>query len=152
KGTVRVKAKVNSRYYAGGYPLVTGLLTGTSPDEEVLTLGHTSEQGAHDNATGVAAMLEAVTTLRRLIESGKLPRPRRSIRILTMPEVYGSLYYAQTHPERIRRTVAAMCVDTPAAPYQLAGTEYTFYVNPHVSKSFTDALVLRVADVWLSKL
>ncbi len=152
KGPVRVNAKVDSRYYPGGYPLVTAVLPGTSPAEEVLTLGHTSEQGAHDNATGVAAMLESLTTLNRLINSGKLPRPRRSIRILTMPEVYGSLYYAQTHPERIRRTVAAMCVDTPAAPYDLAGTEYTFYMNPHVAKSYTDALVLRVADAWLSRL
>jgi hypothetical protein len=43
-------------------------------------------------------------------------------------------------------------VDTPAAPYELAGTEYTFYMNPHVAKSYTDALVLRVADAWLSRL
>ena len=152
KGLVRVKATVDSRYYSGGYPLVTAVLPGSSPDEEVLTLGHTSEQGAHDNATGVAAMLESLATLNRLIESGKLPRARRSIRILAMPEVYGSLNYAQTHPERVRRTVAAMCVDTPAAPYNLAGTEYTFYMNPHTAKSYTDALVLRVADAWLSKL
>jgi hypothetical protein len=155
KGQVRVKATVDSRYYAGSYPGVTAVLPGTgtgAEEEEVLTLGHTSEQGAHDNATGVAAMLESVLTLKRLIESGKLPRPRRSIRILTMPEVYGSLYYAQTYPDRVRRTVAAMCVDTPAAPYQLAGTEYTFYMNPHVAKSYTDALVLRVAKAWLSHL
>ena len=153
EGPVRVKATVDSRYYTGGYPGVTAVLPGTGPEEgeEVLTLGHTSEQGAHDNATGVAAMLESVITLSRLIESGKLPRPRRSIRILTMPEVYGSLYYAQTYPDRLRRTVAAMCVDTPAAPYQLAGTEYTFYMNPHVAKSYTDALVLRVAKAWLSQ-
>ena len=151
-GPVRVHATVDSRYYAGGYPYVTALLPGMSREEEVLTLGHTSEQGAHDNATGVAAMLESLATLHRLIAAGQLPRPRRSIRILAMPEVYGSLYYAQTHPQRIRATVAAMCVDTPAAPYNLAGTEYTFYLNPHMSKSYTDALVLRVAEAWLSNL
>jgi Peptidase family M28 len=152
RGTVRVKATVDSRYYAGGYPMVTAVLPGAGPAEEVLTLGHTSEQGAHDNATGVAAMVESVATLRRLIESGKLPRPKRTIRILLMPEVYGSLYYTQTHADRMRRTVAAMCVDTPAAPYNLAGTEYTLYMNPHVASSYTDALVLRVADAWLGHL
>jgi hypothetical protein len=131
---------------------VTAVISGTDPAEEVLTLGHTSEQGAHDNATGVAAMVESMATLHRLIESGKLPRPRRTIRILTMPEVYGSLYYTETHAERMRRTVAAMCVDTPAAPYNLAGTEYTLYMNPHVASSYTDALVLRVADAWLGHL
>jgi Zn-dependent M28 family amino/carboxypeptidase len=105
----------------------------------VLTLGHTSEQGAEDNATGVAATLEALDTLGRLIAEGKLPRPKRGIRILSMGEMYGSMHYVQHNPERIRRTVAAMCVDTPAASYDLAGTEYTFYMNPHVAKDFTDA-------------
>ena len=38
-----------------------------------------------------------------------------------------------------------MCVDTPAASYELAGTEYTFYMNPHVAKDFTDAFILKVA-------
>ena len=44
-----------------------------------------------------------------------------------------------------------MCVDTPAASYDLAGTEYTFYMNPHVGKDFTDALILKVASAYLPK-
>ena len=144
KGSVRVKAMVDSRYYTGTYPYVTGVIAGTGP-EEVLTLGHTSEQGAEDNATGVAATVEALATLNRMIESGALPRPRRSIRILSMGEMYGSMHYVAHNAERVRRTVAAMCVDTPAASYDLAGTEYSLYMNPHVAKDFTDALILKVA-------
>jgi Peptidase family M28 len=147
---VKVHAQVDSRYYVGRYPYVTALLPGTDPGEEVLTLGHSSEQGANDNATGVSAMIEAVTSLRSLIDAGKLPRPKRSIRILTMPELYGSMHYVVTHPERMRHTVAAMAVDAPAGLYNLAGTEYTFHLNPHVATSFTDALVLRIADAYLS--
>jgi len=150
RGPLRVKATVDSRYYPGSYPYVTGILAGTGP-EEVLTLGHTSEQGAEDNATGVAATLEALDTLNRLIAEGKLPRPKRGIRILSMGEMYGSMHYVEHNPERIRRTVAAMCVDTPAASYDLAGTEYTFYMNPHVAKDFTDAFILKVAGDYLSK-
>jgi hypothetical protein len=150
RGPVRVKATVDSRYYPGSYPYVTGVIPGTGP-EEVLTLGHTSEQGAEDNATGVAATLEALTTLHRLIAGGTLPKPKRSIRVLSMGEMYGSMHYVQRNPERIRRTVAAMCVDTPAASYDLAGTEYTFYMNPHVAKDFTDGLILKVAGEYLPK-
>ena len=149
-GAVRVKAMVDSRYYSGIYPYVTGVIAGTTPEEEVLTLGHTSEQGAHDNATGVAAMVESLATLNRLISTGKLPRPRRSIRILAMGELYGSLHYFTTYPERARHTVAALCLDTPAGFYHLAGTEYTFYLNPHVSKSYVDAFTLRVASAYFS--
>jgi len=150
RGKVRVKASVDSRYYAGLYPYVTGVIPGAGP-EEVLTLGHAFEQGAEDNATGVAAMLESLATLTRLIAGGKLRPPKRSIRILIMGEMYGSMHYVATHPDRIRQTVAAMCVDTPAALYSLAGTEYTFYMNPHVAKSYTDAFILRLAGDYFSE-
>ena len=125
------------------------MLPGSEPGEEVLTLGHTSEQGAHDNATGVSAMVEAVATLKRLIDTGKLPRPRRTIRVLLMPELYGWLSYISANPARMKSTVAAITVDTPAAPYGLAGTEYTLYMNPHVAKSWTDALIARVTEACL---
>ncbi len=148
KGPVRVRAKVDSRYYAGVYPYTTGVIRGAEPPEEVLTLGHTSEQGAHDNATGVAAMIGAAETLGRLISAGKLPRPRRTIRVLAMGECYGSMPYLAANPERVRRTVAAMCVDTPAGPYNLAGTEYTWYLNPHSAKSYADSLILRLAEEY----
>src|SRR6266851_4865414 len=80
--TVRAHALVDTRYYAGVYPYVTGVIPGTGSEEEVLTLGHSSEQGAQDNATGVAAMLESLATLNRLIAEQKLPRPKRTIRVL----------------------------------------------------------------------
>jgi len=144
-GKVRVRARVDSRYYTGTYPYVTGILRGTGGPEEVLTLGHLFEQGAHDNATGVAAMLGAAETLSRLVRAGRLARPRRSIRVLAMGECYGSMHYLASNPQRVRNTVAAMCVDTPAAPQNLAGVEYTWHLNPHPAKSFTDALVLRLA-------
>jgi hypothetical protein len=150
RGVVRVKATVDSHYYSGTYPYVTGLIRGSGP-EEVLTLGHSFEQGAQDNATGVAAMLESLATVNRLIFSGKLPRPKRSIRLLTMGELYGSMYYIEKHPDRVRRTVAALCMDTPAASYDLAGTEYTFYMNTHVAKSYTDAFILRIAEEYFSQ-
>ena len=144
---VRVKATVDTRYYSGVYPYVTGRLPGTGP-EEVLVLGHTSEQGAHDNATGVAAMLEAMGALNQAISSGKLLQPRRSIRILTMGEMYGSMHYIASHPERMKQTVAALCIDTPAAPYEQAGTEYTFHFNPQSAASFVDAFILKVASAY----
>jgi len=150
--TVSVKANVESRYFSGTYPYVTALLAGTSSEEEVLTLGHTSEQGAHDNATGVAAMVESLATLNRLISTGKLPRPRRSIRLLAMGELYCSMHYLITYPDRPRHTVAALCLDTPAGFYNLAGTEYTFYLNPQVAKSYVDAFILWVAKTYFSRL
>ncbi len=146
---VMVHAVADTRYYPGRYPFVTAVLPGVS-EEEVLVLGHTSEQGAQDNATGVAAMVEALNTLARLIKNGVLPKPQRTIRILLMPELYGSLSYLCAHPERMKHTVAAMTVDTPAASYDLSGTEYTFYMNPQAAMSYTDALIKRIAATYFA--
>lgn len=151
QGRVQVRAKVDTRYYEGAYPYVTGVIPGASPDEEVLTLGHTSEQGAQDNATGVAAMLESVATLNRLIASGRLARPRRSIRILLMGEMYAALHYIAVNPECVKRTVAAMCLDTPASAYELKGTEYSFYMNPHSGTAYTDGLINEIARVYFPR-
>jgi hypothetical protein len=97
-------------------------------------------------------MLESVATLNRLIEAGTLKRPRRSIRVLAMPELYGSTHYVLNNPERIKRTVGAICVDTPAGPYELSGTEFHFRMNPDVGRSYQDALIMRVAESFYSYL
>ncbi len=149
--TVRVRAAVDSRFYAGTYPYVTGVVS-SSGLEEVLLLAHTSELGAQDNATGVAAILEAAATLRRLIGAGKLPPLRRTVRILAMPEDYGSMAYVVRHPDRIRRTIGAVNVDTPAGPYDMAGTAYTVRLNPDVARSYQDALAVRVAETYYAML
>lgn len=151
RSPVRVKAQADSRYYSGKYPYVTAVIPGASSDEEVITLGHSSEQGAEDNATGVSAMLESLATLHRLIQSGNLPRPKRSIRILTMGEMYGSMHYIASQPERIKRTIAALCLDTPASRYEMPGTEYSFYMGPHAAASYVDPFVLKVAEAYLPK-
>src|SRR6185369_2192537 len=123
KGFVKVCVNVDSWYYSGVYPYVTGVIRGTDgPNgEEVLSLGHLFEQGAHDNATGVAAIIGVAEMLNRLIQTRKLPRPKRTIRVLGMGECYGTMYYLQQNRDRVKRTVAAMCIDSPAGPQNLAG-------------------------------
>ena len=142
---VRVKAVSDTRYYSGPYPYVTGVIPGSGSEEEVLELGHAFETGAQDNPTGVAGMLEAVAALNRLIDAGKLPRPRRSIRILVMPEDYGSSAYIVVNSTRMKRTIGAINMDTAAGPYETTGG-YSFAMNPDVNRSYQDALIMRVAE------
>ena len=86
KGPVKLRANVDTRYYSGTYPYVSSVILGTdgAGAEEVLSLGHLYEEGANDNSSGVASILEAITTLNRLIKEGKLPRPKRTIRMLAV--------------------------------------------------------------------
>ena len=144
---VRVKAVADTRTYSGRYPYITGVIPGIDSEEEVLELGHGFELGAQDNATGVAAMLEAVAVLQRLISAGELPRPKRSIRVLIMAEDYGSSAYIAAHLDRMRHTIGAICVDAPAGPYDEVPA-YSFIMNPDVSRSYQDALIIRIAESY----
>ena len=147
QGPVKVRANVDTRYYDGHYPWVTGVIRGTdgARGEEVLSLGHLYEEGANDNSAGVASLLEGITTLNQLINEGKLPRPKRTIRLLAMGERYGTLAYLDANKERTKRTIAAMCIDTPAGWQYLAGTQFDWSMNPQSVSSFVDAFIVRLA-------
>ena len=141
--TVRVRATIDSRYYTDNtLPYITGCLRGAGPEnEEVLVVGHTYEWGANDNSTGCSIMLESVGALNDLIRSGALPRPRRTIRIWMGQEMYGSLAFAEKNIDRLHRTVAALCCDTPAANLDLTSSTVRVFMNPDVCPTFTDAVL-----------
>jgi hypothetical protein len=151
-GPVKVRANVDTRYYDGKYPYVSAAILGTdgAAAEEVFSLGHMFEVGAGDNDTGVASIIEATATLNRLIKEGKLPRPKRTIRILAMGERYGNLHYLYANQDRIRRTIAGMCIDSPAGFQNLAGTEFNWVLNPQAATSFVDAFVVRLAQEYFA--
>ena len=144
---VQVRAVVDAHYYSGSYPSVTGVIPGSGSSDEVLELGHGFEVGAQDNSTGQAAMLEAVAAIQRAIALGRLPMPTRAIRMLTFAEDYGSSHYIATHIDQIKRTVGAMHLDVPAGNNDVLGA-YSFAATPDVSRSYHDALVMRVAGTY----
>lgn len=72
-----------------------------SPDEELVFSAHLDhpKESANDNASGSAAILDIALTINELIESGRLPRPKRSLRFIWVPEWYGTMAYIDAHPE-----------------------------------------------------
>jgi len=151
---IKVRAVIDSRYTTDSeLPYVVGLVKGSGPEgEEVLITGHLNEGGANDNSTGVSAILEAAGTLNDLIRSGKLPRPRRSIRVLLGGEIYGSLPYVAKNLAHLRdKTVAAVCVDTPAENYDLATTALSISLNPNVCPTFADAVFPEIVRLYYAR-
>ena len=140
---LRARAHVRSRLGVGELPTVTGVVRG-STDEEVLMLGHQFEQGAIDNASGVAIMVEAMGALRRLISAGRLPPPKRTIRCLFVSECYTTFYWTAMSPAA-RRTIAAVCLDSPAGDPRLMSKPLTIHGSPHASMSYTDSLLAAIA-------
>ncbi len=144
--TVKVRARVDSRYYTDGALTYTaGFVRGTG-NEEVLIGGHNHEWGASDNAAGCASALEAVGTLNDLIRAGALPRPKRGIRLWFGQEIHGSLAYAVHNLERLNnRTVASIMLDDGGLDYDNIHSLLTMVMNPNCCPSYTDPLLVEIA-------
>lgn len=145
-GRIKVRAVVNTRLYAGELPTATAVIPGQKRGEEVLILGHAFEQGAIDNASGCAVILESARVLAKLIEDGKLPRPRRGIRFLIVSECYSTFAYSERHPERMANTVAALCVDSVAQKQDVCKSALGIYPPPDSQRSFIEAFSVRLAE------
>jgi aminopeptidase YwaD len=121
---VRLSAVVESTLAEGPQEILTVAIPGArQPDEQVLLLGHLDHvrPSANDNASGSALMIEVARTLQRLIDSGRLPRPARSIRFLWMTEGAGTVGYLNAHPTLGEYTVAGMNLDM-VGEYLVPGT------------------------------
>ena len=91
-------------------------IPGTDPDApEIILSAHLFEgyvkQGANDNKSGSATILEVARTLNTLIEEGRIPRPRRTIRFLWGPEFSGTGPWVQEHKDLMEKTLANINMD-----------------------------------------
>jgi aminopeptidase YwaD len=147
---VVLKAHVRAQMVPATYDVVVATIAGTEPSAgEVLLTAHLCHEsaGANDNASGSAAIYEVARALEDAIDRGALPRPRRTIRFLWLPEIAGSEAYLVSHPEVVQRAVAGIHMDMVGG--LLATTHGTFHLSrtaesrPHV--------VNAVAATWLEQ-
>ena len=106
---VMLSAHVKAEVSEGRWTVVTATIPGTDPHAgEVVYSCHLDHQrpGANDNASGCVTILESARVLNRLIGSGKIQRPARTLRFIWGPEVEGTMAFLSEHPD-IRRSLRA---------------------------------------------
>ena len=113
---VKIRVNVKTTYYNADSEVPTALIPGDgSSKQEVVLCAHLFEgiakQGALDNFSGCAVILEAGRALIKLINEGKIDRPKRSIRFLWTPEKTGTRMYLQRYPDEVKNMVAAINLD-----------------------------------------
>jgi hypothetical protein len=105
---VVVRALVDSRFGSeqGTEPwqvMVEAHIRGTEPGiaQDIMLTGHIQEEkfSANDDASGSATILEIGRALNRLIEEGRIPRPRRDIRFWWVTEFSSQRQYFADHPD-----------------------------------------------------
>ncbi len=67
--------------------------------------------GANDNASGCVAILEAARAAKKLIDEGRIARPKRTLRFLWPAEIEGTLMYLSARPKDAARIKANIHMD-----------------------------------------
>jgi aminopeptidase YwaD len=111
---VVLSAHVKATVGPGHWTVVTGTIPGTdSAAGEIVYSCHLDHErpGANDNGSGCVTILESARVLARLIDSGQLPRPKRTLRFIWGPEVEGTMAFLASHPEIRQRLRANIHMD-----------------------------------------
>lgn len=138
--TIHVHAQVVTTQEAYEYQDVACRIPGIDPaGDEIILTAHLFEgivkQGANDNKSGSAGILEVARTLHTLIEEGRLPRPKRSIRFLWGPEFSGTGPWVKANKDIMERTLCNINMDM-VGEWLLKNKAFfclmrTTYANPH---------------------
>jgi hypothetical protein len=101
--TIVVRMKTHVESIQDKFEAVYSWIPGSEPDGKgVIFTAHLFEglvkRGANDDMSGCAVQLEILRALHKLIASGDLPRPRRTIYFLWPQEISGTFDFIKRHP------------------------------------------------------
>jgi len=113
---IEVHAQVETSMEPNELQNIDAIIYGEDPDATaVIFSAHIFEglvkQGANDNKSGGAAILEVARVLNTLIEEGRIPRPKRSIRFWWGPEFSGSRPWVDMHFDEIKNAYCNINMD-----------------------------------------
>ena len=145
-----VRADIEAETKAGYYPQVHAVVKGTEPElPEIWIQAHTNYRngGGGNNMTGVGTTLDLARSLATLVERGRIPRPRRSIRFTWGAEHTASLYYFYTYPENTKRVLAYLDLDMVGDHQHLSQSILRLYRTPDSRPSFVNDIVQEMFEV-----
>lgn len=113
---ITVRAAVESKMETADLENVVCRIPGSDPAAgEIILSAHLFEglqkQGANDNISGSACILEVARVLHTLIEEGRLPRPKRTIRFIWGPEFSGIGLWVQANQAIMEKTLCNINMD-----------------------------------------
>jgi aminopeptidase YwaD len=126
-----------------------------STTQEVAIGGHLYEgvikQGANDDNSGCALTLEIGRAYLKLINEGKLPRPKRTINFQWLAEISGTNAWLNAHPDKAKKIIGDLNFDmegirlaTSRSYWILQRTPDTF---PSYINDIAQSMMEYVADV-----
>ena len=113
---ITVHAVVQSATRKYNVEIIVAEIPGTDPNAgEVIFSAHLFEgywkNGANDNTSGSAGILEVARVLNTLILDGRLPRPKRTIRFIWGPEISGTGQWVKANKAIMDKTLCNINMD-----------------------------------------
>ncbi|MFZ5813938.1 MAG: DUF4910 domain-containing protein [Bacillota bacterium] len=145
-GPVRLSARIEARFYDGTIENLEAVIPGRTA-EEVLVVSHLChpKPSANDNATGPAVCMEAARAIQKLVATGRLPQPKRTIRFLHPPEMTGT--YAHLANRDFSNIVGALNIDMVGQNQELTGSVLLCEYPPLSCPSYAgDLMALVLAE------
>ena len=141
------KCHVDSSLYDGHLENVTAVLEGIS-GKEILITAHLCHPraSANDNASGVSAAIESLVALKSLIDDGKLPPLKHTIRILLVPEFAGTYAYFDAIGDKKSDILAGINLDMVGGRQSKGYGPLTVTSLPHSTPSFTISALVSVLE------
>lgn len=149
EGPVHLRVKVQSRLYAGMLPMISTVIPGDPGEEEILVYTPLYGQGAHFNASTVAALLESIRVLTTSIEAGTMPKPWRGIRFLFGPKLYGSIAFARQRQTILERTRFALYLEAGAGNPDISWSRWSYRFAPINQRHYSDGLAWKLFRLYL---
>ncbi|MFQ5752417.1 MAG: M28 family peptidase [bacterium] len=124
------------------------------PDEELVFCAHLDhpKESANDNASGSAALLDMAQTIKKLIDTGRLPQLQRSLRFIWLPEWNGTMAYIDKHPEMVGpalggKFLANINMDMVGEHLELIHTKMNLTRTPDSIPSVLNDVVANMANM-----
>lgn len=142
---LRLKGRIASELYTGEIEVVEAVIPGQT-QEEIIIVAHLChpKASANDNASGAAGGIEALRAISALIGQGKLAVPKRSIRLILVPEMTGTYAYLSSRERELGRIKAGINLDMIGASQSSNIAPITITGLPNALPSFVQDLAVEV--------
>jgi len=150
---VVMKAWVDAEVVEGDMPVIEVRMVGRKhPNQEIVVMGHLDhyKQGANDNASGCAGMVEMIRNMITLVDRGDLPPLKRTLRFLFVPEIHGTTAYLSEHEDLKEKGIVGINLDMIGEDLALCQASFNLTTSPYSVPGYIDDVFINLLP-WLKE-
>jgi hypothetical protein len=138
---ITIRSVVEAQTYPGRQEVIHATIAGDgSTNQDIIVSGHIYEglikQGANDDNSGAAHILEMGRAYIQLVKEGKLPKPKRTIHFLFVQEISGTNAWLNAHPDISKRIIADLNYDMEGLRLSTSGAQWLLMRTPDSFPTF----------------